>query len=88
MHLFASLLYLAEVISLVSALPFQEKQLQTNNLRPYGNLDAWQISEDELDAIIHHGWPERSVFNVKQIAADRDRYKRGTSTFPCQSPRF
>jgi hypothetical protein len=88
MHLFATLLYLTEVISLVSALPSQEEQLQTKNLCPYGNLDVWQISEDQPDAVIHHGWPERSLFNVKQIVADRDRYKRGTTTFPHQNHRF
>jgi hypothetical protein len=40
-------------------------------------FDVWQISEDEPDAIIH----QSRVFNVKQIVADRDRYKRGTTTF-------
>jgi hypothetical protein len=85
MHLFTTLLYLAGVISLASALPSQEEQLERKNLCPYLSFDIYQISEDEPDAIIHHRWPEKVFFNVKQTYADRSRYRGGTTIFQSQS---
>jgi hypothetical protein len=88
MHLFTTLLCLPGVISLASALQSQEEQLERKNLCPYLSFDIYQISEDEPDAIIHHRWPEKVFFNVKQTVADRDRYKGGTTTLHPRSHRL
>jgi hypothetical protein len=88
MRLFTTILYLIGVISLASALPSQEEQLERKNLCPYLSFDIYQISEDEPDAIIHHRWPEKAFFNVKQTVAGRDCYKGGTTTFHRQSHRL